>query len=467
MHARSLVICFSAIASVASGQVTIGHNAGIAFSRWSVSGGSSVAAESWNNEQSAVPGLFFEVPVGIPLIKKLKLLTGLGFIQKGFQYKGADQEYRIGWVQLPVAVGMGFGNDRWCFTPALGAAFSKNMRGAYRYRYSDQGNWGRSPIGRPEDDGFFYRVPGYEWALQGRMAFDYQLKRSKVTVALGYQHGMSNMMFKDVPLMTDVNNPEGIPDAAVPDKALQRTLTFSLGYSLDLCQHSSSRVRDTVPDPEEIKPTRVSIGQRVGVSYASIAYTASLAEEQERVVDGAEPLEGLSTALVVNIRLGDHFSLQPEVAYTQRGWRSQWYPRPTTGNDLLRMNYLELPLLLRYAPFKGKWKPFVLTGPVAGRAVGGVHLVSIDSPFLGPISFTEHLSFGDSPSDGDYELFDLALLAGAGLVYKQGRAELFVDLRYQSSVTDFVPSGNHVQYSDDVTAKHRVWILSLGYLIPW
>ena len=467
MRTGSLVICLLTFVCPTIGQVTVPHNVAFALSRWAVNGGATEAANDWNSEQSPMPGLFFEIPVEIPVFRKFRLISGLGFIQKGFQWKESHELYRVGFLQLPLLVGVRLGSSRFHFTPSLGATLSKNMGGARRFDIGVLDLRAYTPIGRPDDIGYPYRMPDCEWALQGRLSVDYQLKRSRIGLVVGYQHGVSNMMINYIPPYADFDNPEGIPDPTIPDRAFQRSMTISLGYVLEVGRRSSSTAaRDTTREAVKAAPRRFSIGQRAGVSYASIVYTASLPEEQDRVNSDSEPLKGLASALVVNIRLNDRFSLQPELAYTQRGWRSQWYPRPSIKNDVLRMNYLELPVLVRYSPFAGKWQPFVLVGPVVGRGVGGFDIATIDSPVFGEYSFPWQMTFGDDP-ESQYELYDIALLAGAGVLYRTKRTEVFVDLRYQSSVTDFVPAGNMVQYSDDITAKHRVWLLSVGYLIPW
>jgi len=441
---------------------------GVALSRWSVSGGSSSAADKWNSEQSLLPGFFFEVPAEVPISDRFALLTGLGFIHKGFQIGGGQEQYRTGYLQVPLSLGVRVHKGRFRFSPSLGAAFAANMRGNFRYDYgNDNDNWGNLPIGRVGDLGFSFQLPVYEVSLLARVAMSYQLERSSIGIDVGYQYGLSNAMIRYVDVLADFYYPEGNSDPAVPDKAFQRTLTVSLGYSLWLGKMEPT-AKDSASIAEANKPARISIGQRLGAASASMRFHASLPEEQERVADGAKPLWGVTTAMVVSVRLNDHFSLQPEVAYTQRGWRCQWYPRPTVRNDLLRMNYVELPLLVRYALGHGKLKPFAIAGPVLGSGIGGHDIV-----YRGPLANGEEfayswpVSFGDDPNDGQYAKFDVAYLVGVGVSWKRDRSEIFLDVRYQSSTTDFVIDHNPLLYSTEVTAQHRVWLLSAGYLIPW
>lgn len=455
------------VLGVCCGQVSIGHRAGIALTNWAFSGGGSGVVDEWNNNMSRIAGSYFEIPVEVSLSKRIVLQSGAGFIQKGFGLSDGKEQYRTGYLQLPLSLGMRLEKGHFRITPALGCAFAANMRGSLRYQYSEDLDPIRLPIGRLGDLGFNYQMPMYEMSLLAQGSVTYSFERSRIGLEVGYLHGMSNMMIQYVDELTDLYYPEGSNDRAIPEKALQRTLMFSVGYSLDLGKREPV-AKDSASVAEAKKPARITIGQRFGASYTTIMFQASLPEEQERVVDGAEPWSGLATAVVVNIRLSDHFSLQPEVAYTQRGWRAQWYPRPTDRNDRLRMNYLELPLLVRYAHGHGELRPFAFAGVVFARGVGGYDILYRGQLSNGAeFAYPSPMSFGDEPGNGQYVMYDWAYALGVGASWKRGRSEIFLDLRYQPSITDFVEDWNSLLYSNEVTAKHRVWLLNLGYLIPW
>lgn len=455
------------VVGVGFGQVSIGHRAGIAWTNWAVSGGGSGVVDEWNNNMSRIAGFYFEIPVEVSLSKRLVVQSGAGFIQKGLGLSDGKEQYRTGYVQVPLALGMRLEKGHVQFTPALGLAFALNMRGSFRYQYDEHFDPSRLPIGRQGDLGFNYQMPMYEMSLLARGSVTYSFERSRIGLDVGYMRGMTNMMIQYVDELNDFYYPESSNDQTIPEKALQRTLMFSVGYSRDLGKRKPV-AKDSASIAEAKKPARISIGQRLGASYTSILFQASLPEEQERVVDGAEPWSGMATAVVVSVRLNEHFSLQPELAFTQRGWRAQWHPRTTDRNDRLRMNYLELPFLVRYAHGHGELRPFALAGLVFARGVGGYDIIYRGRLRNGvELAYPWPMSFGDRPGSGQYVKYDWAYTLGLGVSWKRERSEIFVDLRYQPSVTDFVEDWNSILYSNEVTAKHRVWLLNLGYLIPW
>ncbi|MEO8588575.1 MAG: outer membrane beta-barrel protein [Flavobacteriales bacterium] len=457
-------VCFPAVLHP---QVTVGHRAGLTLSHWAVSGGSSSLASQWDGDQSLLPGFFFEVPVEVPVGNRLKLSSGLGFIQKGAQMDDGDERYRMTYLQAPVSVGLNMSMGHFLLSPGFGAAFAYNMRGTYSMPLTPDGDRFSSPIGRPDDHGFFFRMPLIEWSLLGRFSCAYRLKRSTVVCDLGYQHGLSNVMIEGIDEYSNYFYPEGVSEPVSPPRALQRTWTISIGYSLLLARKDRSS-DDTTAVAQEPRSARFLIGQRLGLSSTSMRFSAALAEEQQRVEEGAEPLIGVSTAVTVLIPLGQHFSLQPELAFTQRGWRCQWQPRPSYKNDILRMNYAELPLLARYSSRSGKFRPFALVGGVPAVGVGGYDLVRRDVLGNGQeFAFQWPVSFGSEPEQGDYARFDFALLIGGGLSWKREQSEFFLDVRYQYSVTDLVADTTPLLYSDEVDAHHRVWLLNVGYLLPW
>ncbi len=467
MRPLVLLIGLSVLATQLRSQVTVGHRMGIALTKWSINEGSDQGSAHWSGDQSWLPGFFFEVPVEVPLSSRLILQSGLGFVQKGYRFNDGKQQFRTGYMQAPLSIGFKLDKGRYRIAPSLGAAFAANMRGYYQHDFNDQGSWSCLPIGRTDELGFTFSMPDLEWSMLARLCMSYRLKRSRVEVDFGYQHGLSNAAVYYVDPFADLVDPEGGAESPFPHQAFQRTLTVSIGYSLELGKRETLS-QDSATIVEANDPTRVSIGQRIGASSASMLFKASLPEEQERVVDGAAPLPGLATALVVNVLLNENFSLQPELGYTQRGWRCQWYPRPTARNDLLRMNYLELPVLVRYAYGKGEIRPFAIAGPVFAKGVGGHDIIYRGEMNNGQeLAYSWPMSFGDDPEQGQYASFDMAYLLGVGVSWKLERSELFLDLRYQYSTSDFVVEGNPLLYSEEVEAHHRVWLLSAGYLIPW
>lgn len=471
MIPRGLAITTLLATQTAFTQVTLGHRFGVALSRMEFDGGNAANTAKLNQEQLSLIGVAVELPVTVELTKRLRLTSGISFVNKGFR-PARTEEYRVGFLQVPLEFGACFRRGRLSITPSAGAAFGRNMRGQRRWHYSspndEYDHWGNAAIGFDDERLTLFRAPKYEVALLASTSFTYSLKRAMLHIDVAYQHGVSNSVIRFVDTFSEFMGwPPDMADVA-PAEAYHRTWIISLGYSLPLC-----------PEPKKAKPIFDSsdvkkrarrpllIGQRGGASVSWMAFDASLPEEVERVVDGAEPILGFTAGTMVRIPFGEHLSLQPEIAYTQRGWQCQWHPRPSVRNDLMRMNYLELPLLARYEYGSRKLRGFLLAGPVFGRGLGGFDIATRGDQGNGnTFSFDWYMSFADGLEYGGYKRYDFAVAVGAGVAWKVGRSEVFFDFRYQHSTTDFVNDPSTL-YSDYAEARHRSLLFSLGYLLPW
>ena len=476
MRALPFIVLLSLTCQTTTAQVSIGHRVGVSLSRWVVTGGSSTDAQEWNKAQKLVPGLSLELPVEVSIKRHLMLSSGVAFIQKGYQFKGSSkQQYRSNYFQVPLTVGWAFDRHRFRFTPSIGGAFGMNVRGTGVWRFEDSSNssW-TFPIGRMDDKGYSNRIPDTEWSMLARLGIAYRWDHSALTLDLSYQYGLSNAMYDFV--FTDINgNPiDDRGNIPIP-QARQRTCVVQFGYQLSLGKgHSpgipgstpSDSTGNILPAPQSIP--KVMVGTRFGATRSTMSFTASLPEEQTRVVDGAEPLLGITAAVIVRVRLNDHWSLRPEVAYMQKGWRCQWYPRPTVENDLLRMTYLELPVLVSYQLTGHKLRPYVLAGPVIGRGLGGVQVYhATGGTAYGDFYDASSVTFGDNPKQGEYNPWDFSVQAGIGLAFAVGQSELCLDVRYQHGFSDVVSDRNPYLDSEEAEASHRNWMLNIGYLVPW
>lgn len=407
----------------------------------------------------AIPGAVFEVPLEIKVLRRGRIGTGLTFIQKGYQWKtDGKEQYRCNYVQVPLTVGAAIDLGRFSIIPSVGGTMGFNVRGRGTYKSNNSEQDYHFPIDRSGDDGFQIRMPAGEFSLLGGLGFSYRAGRTALRLDLGYQYGLTNAMF-DV-LFVDQNGVE-VP----PIEARQRTFSVQLGYQFELGKTRRTSI-DTSGSIATERRSRFSIGQRFGATSSAMSFTGSLPEEEVRIVDGAERLTGFATALVANIALGKHFSFQPELAYTQKGWKCQWYPRPTTKNDLLRMNYLELPLLLKYRFGNGKLAPYAIVGPLVGRGMGGFdHYFPVYNPYYVLWSDAQDISF--SSKEGDLVPWEFSGIGGAGVNWDLGGSQFFAEVRYQHGFTNVIKDPIYHIYSEKAEVYHRAWMLSVGYLVPW
>ncbi len=460
-----LVVCalLCSLASIA--QVSVGHRVGVAWTKWVVASEDPSFAKIWNNEMEFMPGAMLEVPVQFDISKVARISTGIIFIQKGYQWNSGDQLHRQQYLQLPITFGGAVHFGKFYLHSSVGAAFGVNARGEYRTKAFGSTGPQITAIGSEDDRGYSFITPAVEWSGLARVLFGIQRPNSAFEFGFNYQHGLSNVMY-DIDMVDQ--NGTVVYDAT----ATQRSFQLQFGYHLNLTRGREHHMRKTTADSSETmrsfqkKVPRVRIGQRFGGVSSSIDFHGSLPEENTRVNEGAEQLLAMATAVVFDVRLGDHLSLQPELAYTQKGWRCQWYARPTTENDLLRMNYAELPVLLKYSIGNHTWRPFLTAGPVLARGLGGVDVYGSAGTWNGSYFAAVPVTFGDD-NRIQYAPWDLAASMGAGIAARIGDGELFLDLRYQHGFIDFVPEGNFSLYSETAEAYHRNWLLNIGYLVPW
>ena len=204
---------------------------------------------------------------------------------------------------------------------------------------------------------------------------------------------------------------------------------------------------------------QVSIIPKVGVNFANAALN-----ESNGLEDGKSSLMGLTGGLGINFSLTDDnfLSIQPEILYSQKGFSSSATGLIRYEGDY-RLNYLEIPLLVKINFGGEKVKLYVNAGPSIGYLLSG--RVKGQGSFLGlaGASLDESIEFTDSPTPLDITELDAnrieaGLNFGGGLGYAiLGNTALFVDLRYNMGLTDF----NNLEQS-----KNRVFALTAGVQIP-
>jgi opacity protein-like surface antigen len=140
--------------------------------------------------------------------------------------------------------------------------------------------------------------------------------------------------------------------------------------------------------------------------------------------------------LFAGIRVTPSFLIQPEVLYTQKGARYE-----VAGEEaVIKLDYVEVPVLLKGRFGSGGVKPSVFAGPAMAIKVSG------KSEFRGEEEDAE-----------DVKSTDFGVVFGAGLDFAVGSGAFTIDARYTLGLTTFVD----VPDPDDV--KNGVWTFSVGY----
>jgi hypothetical protein len=202
---------------------------------------------------------------------------------------------------------------------------------------------------------------------------------------------------------------------------------------------------------------QVSIIPKAGINLANAAI------DDNNALAGQRSVLGLTTGLGVNIALtSDNFlSVQPEILYSQKGWAAE-NSAPVRYDGSYRLNYLEIPVLLKIS-FGGETvRAHVNAGPSFGYLLGGRLSGDWNALALpggdagGALKFTENanpLVLNELYANR----LELGLNFGGGVGYSLRGKILFFDVRYNTSLTD---------YNRAFASKNRIFAFTAGLQVP-
>ena len=213
------------------------------------------------------------------------------------------------------------------------------------------------------------------------------------------------------------------------------------------------------------------IGLRAGASLSSYKLTRDWSDSYDA---GLKP--GASIAGFVEINLGNRFTVQPEIAFTQRGAalksESQlFYEGPEFGYPADHqvvdyrfketLNYLDVPVMFEKNFGGDKLGAYVALGPGLSFGFGGKGREEITVEFPGTKEAVEsrtdrkeyEIEMGKGRYDA-YKGFDINLNAGGGLLWIMDRGEIGLDLRYTHGLKYLSVDG----------LKNRNLLIGLSYL---
>lgn len=185
---------------------------------------------------------------------------------------------------------------------------------------------------------------------------------------------------------------------------------------------------------------QISFGLKGGVNITS----ASTDEGYKTA--GVKNTFGGHAGIMLEIGAGEHFAVQPELNWLQKGYA---FDNGTVSTRWI-FNELDLHLLAKYKFDLGKVRSYVNAGPTLGKVLNGFKKPS-NAPKI-DLDFTR-----DQIRPWDY-----GLAAGLGLGLDAGPGVLFVDGRYMLSLVDiFEASANKGKF------RKVGFDYTLGFLIPW
>jgi hypothetical protein len=143
-------------------------------------------------------------------------------------------------------------------------------------------------------------------------------------------------------------------------------------------------------------------------------------------VTGEENKTGFAGGVFYEFKAGEALVIRPELLYIMKGTGAE-------GTDEnFSLDYIQLPILVKYKFGSGTTKPFLMIGPAFGMNV------NCDS-------------FGFDCSDEDeLEKLEISGIIGGGVQINQ----FDVNVRYDMGFTDVI---------DGSDVKNRTWVIMLGY----
>ncbi len=174
---------------------------------------------------------------------------------------------------------------------------------------------------------------------------------------------------------------------------------------------------------------QISIGPRLGMQGAS----------QNLPSPFSVMFPGFQGGVSTMISLGDDLVLQPDIMYSQRGFKLCY----CDDFQILRLNFVEVPVSMRYMFGMGNMRFFVQGGFYGAFAMGG--------------QFIEEYNGEETREDYDFEgtgtnKLDLGLVGGGGVQYRTTAGVIVLDLRWNQGMSDlsstFMPETNQTKVTN-------------------
>lgn len=187
---------------------------------------------------------------------------------------------------------------------------------------------------------------------------------------------------------------------------------------------------------------------------------------------------GASVAGFVEINLGNRFTIQPELAFTQRGvhmksesaiyWEGPEFGYPATDKVIdyryrETLNYIDVPIMVEKNFGGGMVGGYVAAGPGFSFGISGKgrEEITIESPDPTDkwifVESTDYREYEIEMGNGRYDMykgFDFNLNLGAGLLFLMERGEIGLDLRYTQGTRGLDVNG----------IKNRNFTVGLSYM---
>ncbi len=222
---------------------------------------------------------------------------------------------------------------------------------------------------------------------------------------------------------------------------------------------------------------KLEVGPKVGINLAS--FKGADADQLESF-QGKGPgiIGGVASGINAKLKFAGGINIQVEVIYSMKGgeWEfsEAWYDTATsTRTQLIRMNYIEIPVLLNYElPLKGNLIPYLYAGPAVAFNVSNEAKFEMEAVMDGKKVFYQDW-YEDNIYNAKGTIYEA--IVGVGLNIKLGKNSLALEARYKhgfGTVFDDVPdpdiipddSAAFIQMNGEgIELEHKIFTFSIGY----
>lgn len=208
----------------------------------------------------------------------------------------------------------------------------------------------------------------------------------------------------------------------------------------------------------------VAFGIKGGVNFASLLQT----EQGSASSISSGSLTSFHAGIFADFKLGDSFSVQPSLLYTEKGATDKENVSSVgfseSSNVKLTINYLQLPIYALYHKHVGNNDFFIGAGPFIAYGLSGKEKGSATETSEEPVPPNEQMTvtrtsaiddkvnFGDSDTS-DVKRVDYGVSAMIGFKFNNG---FLISAYYDLGLANIAPTS-------DADIKTRVFGVSVGY----
>ena len=171
----------------------------------------------------------------------------------------------------------------------------------------------------------------------------------------------------------------------------------------------------------------VTYGLKGGVNFANLSVVSTAPD-----VPDFKNETGMVQGIFVNFKLGP-VSIQPELLYSRRGasW-DEYADVDVTVTGRILLDYVEMPILVKYSFLSGPVKPFLFAGPSFSSLLEGWNRLDVEYVAETEPDIAQMVEMEDS-----LKKTELAGVFGAGIDFKVLKLRISLEGRYHLGLTNF------------------------------